>query len=154
MPVEYGTESHYAKEMRKHEATHTQFGPPGRPYVYRPYPTRMYKAERVDGKSKIVDAQTAHDEQEQRNLESRGFVYGGAAEAFKALEQTEREHATLAAEREYQVQHHRLSDHAVAEVRSAEAAHGARHLADVPVTPIKPRRKPGPKTKTPDHVTP
>lgn len=153
MPVEYGKESNYAKEMRKHEATHTEFGPPGRPYVYRHYDTRMYKAERVDGKHRITDAQTAHDEHEQRNLESRGFVYGGQAAAIEALTKTEFESATGAAEREWQIQHGRVSEKATAEVRQAEASVST-HLADVPVTPIKPRRKPGRKPKTETHIVP
>ena len=47
-------DSAYAKEMRKHEANYTEYGPPGRPYQFRAYPTMMYKADRRDGTGPIV----------------------------------------------------------------------------------------------------
>jgi hypothetical protein len=138
----------YAKEMRKWEATHTRFGPPGRPYVFSEFPKRMYKAERVEGKGiQVVDQQRASNPDEERNLLSRGF-YEGQGAAFEAIEREQTEHGRLAAEREYAIQHGRLSEKAVEEVRTAEEAHGARHLPDLEVTPI--RRGPGrPKSVAP-----
>ena len=136
----------YAKEMRKWEATHTRFGPPGRPYTFKEFPKLMYKAEWVSGQGiQEVDQQRANTPDEERNLQSRGF-YEGKGAAYAAIEQQQTEHARLAAEREYQIQHSRLSEKAVSEVRAAEEAHGARHLPDLPVATV--RRKPGPKPKS------
>ena len=137
MAVEFGVESNYAKESRKWEAHHGKFGAPGRPYTFQEYPKRMSKAERVPGKGiQIVDAQTANDIHEERNLQSRGF-YMGQDVAIQAIEHEQLEHGTLAAEREYEIQHGRLSEKAAAEVRAAEAEHGATHLPMIPETPIK-----------------
>ncbi len=150
MGVEYGKDSNYAKEARRWEATHTEFGPPGRPWVYREFPKMLYKAANVDGKIKIADRVTVHTEDEQRNMESRGFVFG-PDNAIKAVE-TEQHlvHGTLAAEREWQIQHGRISEKAVAEVRAAETAVGAVHLPDVPITPIPAHRKRGRPKKAVD----
>lgn len=151
MGVVHSQDSGYAEEMRKWESQHTQYGPPGRPYTYQPFPTRMYKAGRnAHGKIVILDAQTAGDEDEQRNLESRGFMVGGQAAAIEACEQQELEIAKLAAERNYEIAHGKHSEGAIAEVRAAEAAAGARHLAEIPETPIKKR---GRKPKTADAVS-
>ena len=150
MGVAHSADSEYVKELQRWEG-HKYFGdlPPGRPYVYREYPTRMYKAGRnAEGKSAIVDAQTANDEHERRNLESRGFVVGGQAAAMEAFEAQEREIATLAAERNYEIAKGRLSEKAAAEVHAHEAAAGARHLAEIPETPIK-RRGRKPKAESP-----
>ena len=138
MGVVWTQQSEYAKERRKHEAHHTEFGAPERPYTYTPYPTRMYKCTRVEKGARVFEGITARDEVEQRNLESRGFVAGGQAAALDALERQEFEHAQLAAERNYDVKH-KLSEKAAAEVAEAEAAHGARHLPSVPETPIRRR---------------
>lgn len=146
MGVVFTQESNYAKEMVKHEAYPTQFGPPGRPYVFREYPKRLYKADRVDGQIKIVDAQTAHDDHEERNLLSRDFHFG-PDKAMQAIEQQQLTHGTLAAEREWQIQHGRVSEKAASEVRAAEAEHGARHLPDVPETPVRRRRGRQPKAE-------
>lgn len=139
MPVEFGTESNYAKEMRRWESTHTRFGPPGRPYVFQEWPKMFYRAERVPGKGiEIAESRQVNDEQEARNLQSRGFHFGPEA-AVQAIQDEQREHGVLAAEREYAIQHGQLSESATAEVRAAEQMHGARHLPDVPETPIKRR---------------
>jgi hypothetical protein len=136
-------DSGYAKEMVKHEAYHTQYGPPQRPYVFREFPKRLYKAEQVSGKGiQIVDAQTAEDDLQERNLLSRGFHFGQDT-AIEAVQREHTEHGRLAAEREYALRHGKHSERAVSEVRAAEEAHGARHLPSVPETPIK-RRTRGP----------
>lgn len=150
MPVEWGQESEYSKEVRKWNSTHTQFGPPGRPYVFQEYPIRMYLAGRNDkGQSDVLDAQTAESEVERRNFESRGFRAGKAA-AFEALTAREFDAAQLAAERNYVER--TMSDKAQAEAASANAAAGARHLASVPETPIVRRRSVGRPKKSAEPV--
>lgn len=144
MAVVHAPDSEFSKEMARWEAHHTQYGPPGRPYTYQPFPTRMYKAGRTaQGQSAILDAATAHDEHEQRNLESRGFVVGGQQAALDALAAQEQEIAILAANRNYTDR--RMSDKAQAESQAVELAAGARHLAEIPETPIKRRRGRQPK---------
>jgi hypothetical protein len=142
MAVVHSPDSEFAKEMRKWEAHHTQYGPPGRPYTYQPYPTRMYKAVRADDGSRTFEAFTANDEHEQRNLESRGFVVGGQQAALDALSAAELEHSKLAAERNWEVAHGRVSEKAAAEVAAHEAAAGARHLPSIPEAPKRRGRKP------------
>lgn len=141
MPVVHAPKSAYAEERRKWEATHTEYGPPGRPYTYQPFPTRMYKALRQADGSRTFEAFTANDAHEQRNLESRGFVVGGQQAALDALSAQELEHATLAAEINYDARY-RLSEKARADVDAAQAQAGARHLPVVPETPIKKRGRP------------
>ncbi len=131
----------YAKEMRKWEAQHGRFGAPGRPYVFQEYPKRLYRAEHVTGEGvKIVEAQTAEDALQERNLQSRGF-YFGQDKAFEAVRAQQTEFGKLAAEREWEIQHGRLSDRAAAEVRHVEASAGAVHVPEIRRTPIKRRRR-------------
>ena len=142
MPVEYGSESNYAKESRKWEANHSKFGAPGRPYAFQEYPKMMSRAEFVDGKGiQIVEERRVNDETEERNLLSRDFHFGHD-KAFEAAQKMQTEHGILAAERNYDVRKGRLSEPAAREVREAEAAHGARHLSEVPEKPIKKRGRP------------
>lgn len=137
-----GQTSAYAQEMRKHEARHTQWGEPGRPYVYQEYPKQLYRAIFKAGEGiTLTDSIRVETADEERNMCSRGFHPGPqAAHDAAAREQTE--YGRLAAEREYDIQHSRLSPRAVAEVRAAEEAHGASHMPTVPVTPIKRRGRP------------
>lgn len=138
----------YAEEMRKHEAHYTEFGAPGRPYVYREFPKRLYKAVRGAVRGGIdFEGITVHTDDEQRNLQSRGFCLSQAL-ALEALEHEQTEHGALAAERNFEIKHGRISERAASEVRAAEAEHGARHLPEVPETPI--RRRPG---RPPKSVT-
>lgn len=136
MPMVLPPETEYAKEMRKWEAFHTQFGPPGKPYVKHDYPTRMYKCERQSDGKRTFEGVTANDEHEQRNLESRGFVRGGQQAALDALEKIELTHAELHAEMNFEAR--RMSENAQIEYHAAEATAGARHIATVPE---KPKRK-------------
>lgn len=133
----------YAEEMRKWEAYPSQYGPAGRPYAFRPFPMMVYRAEHRPGEGMVIaDEYIVQDDQELRNMQSRGFhapeydrhgiTKPGQLVAFEAIQRQHTEHGKLAAEREYQVQHNRLSPKAIAEVREAEAEHGARHLPDVP----------------------
>jgi hypothetical protein len=132
MGVVFTTDSLYAREMRKWEATHTQFGAPGRPYTFMEYPKRLYKAERTDRGIQITESHDVPDADTERNLLSRGFHFG-QDKAIAAIEAEQTTLGALAAEREWQIQHGRLSDAAVREIRAAEAEHGATHLPDVPV---------------------
>lgn len=129
----------YAEEMRKHEANYTTFGAPGRPYVFQEFPKRLYKA--VSGTSRGVEFEgfTVNDANEQRNMQSRGYCLS-QAEAMEALEREQLEHGKLAAERNWEIQHGRVSERAAAEVREAEAEYGARHLPEVPAKPVRKRR--------------
>lgn len=133
----------YAEEMRKHEAVHTQFGPPGRPYVHQEFPKRLYKALRQEAPAVgiIYEGFTVHNDDEQRNMQSRGYALSQSL-ALEALEAEQTEHGKLAAERNFEIKHGRISERAAAEVRAAEAEYGARHLPAVPETPIRRRRGP------------
>lgn len=144
--------SEYAKEMRKWESTHTRFGPPGRPYEFQEYPTWMFRAEHISGKGiQIVDKQQVADLQQQRNMESRGF-HVEPQEAIAAIERQQTEFGRLAAERNFEIAHGRISEKAAAEVRAHEADHGARHLPMIPETPIPAHRKRGRKPNTAQPV--
>jgi len=145
MPVLHAPESQYAKEMRKWEAHHTQYGPPGRPFVHREFPKMLYLAGRNDkGKIVLIDRQVARDEDEERNLKSRGFVFG-PDKAIAACEAAEVEIAKLAAERNFLER--RMSEKAQAEAARVNDAAGARHVPVVPETPIPTHRKRGRKPK-------
>jgi hypothetical protein len=39
--IHLGQDTAYGKEMRKHEGQFSQWGPPGRPYVFREYPSML-----------------------------------------------------------------------------------------------------------------
>lgn len=134
----------YAREMRKHEAQHTKYGPPGRPYVRQEFPKRLYKAERSD-KGVTFEGFTVNNEDEQRNMQSRGWSLT-QAEAQDALIRENTEHGKLAAERNFEIKHGRISERAAEEVRQAEAAHSG-HLPEVKEKPIA-RRGRKPKTQT------
>lgn len=132
MSVVHTPESEYAKEMRKWEAQYTEFGPPGRPYVYQEYPMQLYRAaRRPNGGGHTFDGQRAETERERSSLEALGFVAGGQQCAVDVLETQERQYAELAASREYAVRHGKHSEAAVREIRDAEAVAGAVHLPDV-----------------------
>ena len=117
----------YAEEMRKHEALYTRFGPPLKPYVYREFPKMLFKGR--DGEHCIVN-----DEHEQRNMQSRGFCLTQEL-AIEAADHEHTEHGKLAAERNWEIKHGRVSQKAAEEVRQAEAEHGARHLPEVKEQP-------------------
>ncbi len=141
MPVEHGSASNYAVEMRRHEAYHTPYGAPGRPYTFKEFPKAMYRFKREAGKGIVQDEyHVVKNDLEQRNLESRGFHETQEA-AIAAIEREHTEHGKLAAEREYAIRHGHHSERAVAEVRAAEEAHGATHMPVMPETPIKKRTR-------------
>lgn len=137
--VQIGTGTAYAKELVKHEANFTQYGPPGRPYEYRAYPTMMYQAKRPakGGDAEFTSAE-AGSETQRSQLESIGFVYGGPAEALAKLEAREFEMAEAAAGRAF-------TDRKMTAGAQDEAAavdeKTIQHLGSIPETPI--RRGPG-----------
>jgi hypothetical protein len=140
MAVVHSPESNFSKEMAKWESGFTQYGEPGRPYTYQPFPTRMYKAYRAKDGSRQFEAATANDEHEQRNLESRDFVVGGQQAALDALEGRELEIAKLAAEGAYEER--RMSEKAQAEATAVRRA-SAVHLGEIPEAPKRGRKPKG-----------
>lgn len=133
--------SKYAEEMRKHEAYPSKYGQPGRPFQHQEYPKMLYRCEFKGGDGiVVVDKHIVNDEQEEANMNSRDFHV--LQVAHDRAMKTQTEHAKLAAEREYQIQHGRISERAVAEVRQAEAEAGAVHLPD-----IQEKRRPGRRKK-------
>ena len=133
----HSPDSAYAKEMTKWEAQGSTMGPGLRPYVKRDFPMMMHKAGRLSGGGiGIIDTYIVDEKQHPRYVQS-GFR-DTPLEAIEAYEAEQLEFAKLAAERNFEVR--RMGTHAQAEVATAEAAAGARHLPTIPETPIKPRR--------------
>ena len=140
MAVMWSQDSEYAKERRKWESETTAFGPAGRPFVYAEYPLMLYRAKRrpEGGKDPILENFTVHDDQEERNMQSRGWVRG-PDHAIKALEASEQGLAQAAAERAYADQ--RMSDKAKAESAKADES-TISHLGEIERKPIKRRGRP------------
>src|SRR6185436_5532061 len=117
MGVVLPPETNYAKEMSKWEAYPSQYGPGKRPYAFQEFPKRMYKAGRpTTHKIEIIDAQTARDEDQERNLLSRGFHFG-QDKAIAAIEHEQTVHGEEAARMNFDIKHGRISEKAAAEVR-------------------------------------
>lgn len=116
MAVAYTKDSAYAQEARKWEATHTEYGAPGRPLVFQEYPKRLYKALTMQGAFESIEVT---DENEERNYQSRGFR-AGQDHAIEALEAQQTEVAMVAANRAY---HERsMSESARAEAQAYDNA--------------------------------
>jgi hypothetical protein len=139
MAVVHTPESEFAKEMRKWEAHHTQYGPPGRPYTYVELPRRLYTATRQADGTRTLEGFTVHTDDELRNMQSRGYCLT-QQDALDALDREHTEHGKLAAELNYEAR--RMSAKAATEIDSAQAAYGAKHLPSMPETPIKKRGRP------------
>ena len=140
MSVLWSPESEYAKERRKWETTRTEFGEPGRsPAMFTEYPLMLYKAVRSpNGGPPLLDHHIVNDEQQERNMQSRGFVRG-PDNAIKALDANELSVAIAAAERANIDRH--MSERAQAEARAVDES-TISHLGEIPRTPIKPRGRP------------
>jgi hypothetical protein len=106
-----------------------------RPNSYRPYPAMMYRATQKN--PWVFEHEKVADENEQRNLESRGFVAGGKQAAADAFDAAQQNLAVMAAVRNYEDRN--VSDKARAEINAAEQS-SARHLGEIPATPIRRRR--------------
>jgi len=134
----YSPDSAYSVERRKHETTHGEWGPPGKAAVFTEFPKMVYRAKRKPaGGPPEIEHFIVNDEQEQRNMLSRGYVQG-PDKAIESLEHGEQELARAAAERAYADQ--RMSAKAREESTAADDATIA-HLGEVPEIPI--RRGPG-----------
>lgn len=127
----------YADEVLEHEFDDfrigTEKGKRG-PRVFQEFPKMVYKAGRnAVGKIEILEHQVVADEEEQRNLQSRGFsvTQEGALEGFQA---DDRELAKLAANRAYQER--TMSDAARQEAQDYESSVDA-HVAEIPEAPKK-----------------
>lgn len=129
MPVIHAPETAYAQEMRKWEAQYTQYGPPGRPYVYAEFPKLLYKGTRQSDGTRTLEHVKVHTDDEQRNMQSRGFCLTQEL-ALDALDREHTEHGILAAELNFEAR--RMSAKAAAEIDAAQQAHGARHLPTMP----------------------
>lgn len=146
-------DSGYAKEMWKYEHYEDEsrgsdktpndpkvFGL--RPRGYKPYPAMMYRA--VSKNPWKFESETVNSLDEQRNLESRGFVAGGQGAAAAEYDNASQKLAVEAAERNYRDRN--MSENALAESSAAEQE-SSRHLGEIPETPIRRRgRKPAAAT--------
>lgn len=142
MSVMWSQDSEYAKERRRWETTHTEFGPPGRAAAFTEFPLMLYRAQRsATGGPPIIEHFIVANELEERNMQSRGYVRG-PDNAIKALEQSEQEVARAAAERAYADQ--RMSAKAKAESAAVDEI-TISHLGAIPETPI--HKKGWPKGK-------
>lgn len=125
----------YAKEMAKWEAYPTQWGPAGRPHVFREFPKMLYKA----SQGGAMETAVVNSDDEQRREEAKGFA-ASQERALELLGRDHRESGIAAAERNFEIAHGRISNKAAEEVRTAEAEHGARHLPEVKEKPRRTRR--------------
>lgn len=128
----YSIEGAYEREMTKWEARDGPMGPGLRPYVKREYPMMLHHATAALRGGFDIDAQEiVHTEGERARLEARGFR-ATPLEAIDAVLAEQTEHATLAAERNFEVR--RMSPQARAEVERAEESAGTMHLPTIPET--------------------
>lgn len=127
----------YADELLKHEYDDfrigTERGKRG-PRVHQEFPKMLYKAGRNGvGKIEILEHHIVDDDQEQSNMESRGFRFG-QQDALDLFVSEDRDLAKLAANRAYQER--TMSDAARAEAQAYEASVDE-HVAEIPVTQKK-----------------
>lgn len=106
-----------------------------RPVHFQPYPAMLYKA--IQKNPWRFESYTAIDENDQRNMESRGFVAGGQGAAAEAFDANQADVAKIAAARNYEDRN--MSAGAKSERDAAEQASSV-HLGEIPATPIKPRK--------------
>ncbi len=135
-------DSDYARERVKWETEYTSFGPPGRAKNFTEFPQYLYRATRnATGGASIIEHFLVHDEQERRNMQSRGWVIG-PDNAIKALDASELSIAEAAAERAYTDR--KMSPKAQAEAVAVDET-TIQHLGEIPETPI--HKKGWPKGK-------
>jgi hypothetical protein len=163
MPVVINPASEYAKEIRKHEQHPTRFAldedgnmRPGNPYVFRPYPRMLYKAQRQPNgqpaclmpqpdsfafekmdqyERAILQVETFNkacqtivpSEEAERVAQGQGWSLTPQA-ALERYEQEQQAHAQAAAEAAHAAQ--RMSEKARAELAAADAA-THEHVTDV-----------------------
>lgn len=161
--------SNYAREMAKFEQfpSHYTFGTqPGNPYVYRPYPKMLYRAEHFNGKIACMAAppdsydfpdtrsyeradeaarrftercqKIVRDEREMQRAMEAGWRES-PSEAVAYLEAKDEGRATATAERIYDDR--RMSPKALAEADAVTEAVGGEHVPEIPEK-LRRRRKP------------
>ena len=147
MSVLISPDSAEAKELAKWEMRPTpavpnplQWGFGGKAGMpFQEFPKMVSKAERNEkGKIVIVAERTVGDEAEEALARGQGY-FEGHDRAIAACKAGEFEVAELAAERG--AVERTMSDAAQREAAAADEAAGVRHLASVPETPIKPRKR-------------
>lgn len=147
MGVVHTPDSEYMKELLKWEFDDYRYGEARGlrgPRTYQEFPKMLYKAGRNDrNQIAILSRQSAETPEDERRLQSQGFVFG-PEKAIEACEAQEREIATLAANRAYQER--TMSPQAQAEAAAVDDS-TSDHVPVIPETPRKPRGR-QPKTLT------
>lgn len=149
MAILISQDSEYGKEAWKWEHTTADRHPSDpsirgmRPVSFQPYPAMLYRATKKNPWT--FEEHVVGNEDEQRNMESRGFVAGGQQAAAEAYDRAQQQVAVAAAERNYTDR--RMGEKALAERDAAEAG-SSRHLGEIPETPVKRRGRPK-KVETP-----
>lgn len=147
----HSPESTYSKMRVEFEAQNSEYGTAKRPYVYREYPTMMYLAgipAGAVGAPRIIESQIAEDADAANGFASRGFRMK-PQEALDAYAAQKLEEAKLAAEIEFDIAKNRVSEHAAAEIRAAQAEIDG-HMPMVPETPIRRRIRTALESKAAD----
>ncbi len=138
MSVVHAPDSAYSKEMVKHEAQYSPYGPGLRPYVYRPYPMMMHKAGRPAngmGADMIVDTKIVDDDDQEALASGQGFR-PTPLEALAVFSKTEFDVAELAAEGAFHER--KMTPAAQQEAFDARQEAGV-HIAEIPAQPIRRR---------------
>lgn len=141
MSVIYAPDSAYAKEMVKHEAQYSPFGPGLRPYVFQPYPMMLHKAGRPAGglgKDEIIETKIVESDDQEALARGQGFR-PTPLEALAVFTKTEFDIAELAANGAFHER--RMSPAAQQEAFDARQEAGV-HLGEIPAKPIKRRGRP------------
>lgn len=107
------------------------------------YPKMIYKAESFDGGPRISAHKIVGDESAERIAIGQGWSLT-QEQALERVHANQLEMAKLAANRAHNEKW--MSDKAKAEAQAVDESTIA-HLPSIPETPIKARRKPGPKPK-------
>ena len=71
--IHLGQGTEYAKEMRKWEGHHSQYGPPGRPYQHENYPVALSRASRPVGGGPVQFETLQDHEKRIRDMERIRF---------------------------------------------------------------------------------
>lgn len=138
MAVLYAPDSAYAKEMVKHEAQYSPFGPGLRPYEFKLYPMMMHKAGRPAnglGADEITDTRIVQSDGEEALARGQGFrpTPNEAIDVFTKVQFDVAEHAANGAFHE-----RCMSPNAQAEAFAAREEAGV-HLGEIPAKPVRRR---------------
>lgn len=148
MSVLIAPDTPYGKELWKWEHTQGETHPSDpsirgmRPATRQAYPAMLYKA--LQKNPWKLDSVTVKDEREQADMERQGYVGGGPQAAADAYDSHQQAMALAAAHRNYEDRN--MSAAAKAESNAVEEA-SARHVGEIPRTPIPAHRKRGRKPK-------